>query len=150
MFRSSLQLHGSHRCRTVCLLVLTASLTLGCGSGEVIVPVTGQVLLDGKPLTFGGVAFHPPAGQPARGRIDEKGNFTLTTKELDDGAVVGTHRVRVSCYQRQSPEKMAKNSETPLGRLLIPERYTSIDTSGIEIQVAEGMEPVVLELTSKE
>lgn len=120
----------------------------GCGPREQIVPVSGQVSYNGKPLTFGGVSFHPPKGQPARGTIDEQGRFVLSTHAEGDGAVVGKHQVRVTCYEGQHASARSRpDAEPALGKLLIPERYSSIATSGIEVEVEPGMPEVVIKLT---
>lgn len=108
---------------------------VGCSRGPEIAPVKGKVLYNGQPLKFGGVMFQPEAGQPARGEIQPDGTFTLTTNRFGDGATVGRNRVRVACNEAQDRSTDEGDGERPLGKLLIPRRYTDIDTSGIVVEV---------------
>ena len=124
----------------------------GCGPARPrMAKVSGRVLLDGKPLEFGSVMFQPQAGQPARGDIRPDGTFTLSTYKPGDGAAVGRHMVRITCYEGQSdPVGQASDLERPLGPSRIPARYNLFDTSGIEIEVHDTNPEVVLELASGE
>ncbi len=135
------------------LIVLSFALLLaGCGGGPelpTIATVRGKVLYDGKPLTFGGVMFQGSAGQPARAKIQSDGTFVLTTYNKQDGAPVGKLKVRVTCYEGQAPaaEGESRDAERPLGKLLIPKRYTAYATSGLEVNIPpEGNPDLVLEL----
>jgi hypothetical protein len=79
-------------------LVLAAC---GCGSGARIVPVSGQVTLDGQPLADAQVIFRPDStelnpGPASHAKTDAEGRFVLRTMDDHDGAVVGPHKVRVS------------------------------------------------------
>ena len=70
----------------------------------------------------------------------------MTTRGQGDGAAVGKNRVRVVCFESQDPSSKLFGSEA-LGRPLIPQKYSSWETSGIEIEVQSGTnEPVTLEL----
>ncbi len=95
--------------------------------------------------------FQPDGGQPARGEIQPDGTFVLTTNTLGDGATVGINRVRVTCYESQDRSTPSGNeSKSALGKLLIPKKYTSIQTSGIEVEVIDGDNPeVVIELNDE-
>jgi len=68
--------------RSACILVAAASLT-GCNSGPKLVPVTGTVTLDGKPLDGANIAFSPHPGNeyPAQGTdvTGAEGNYKLST-----------------------------------------------------------------------
>lgn len=132
--------------RGVCLLV-AITLLAGCRRGPEMVPVTGKVLYNGKPLEFGSVMFQPPSGQPAQGKIQSDGTFTLSTYKEGDGAVVGRHKVRITCYETEKPGIPKPAGEQPLGKLLIPEKYTFLDQSGLSAEVtADRKEPFVFEL----
>jgi hypothetical protein len=130
------------------MLLLTV---VGCGDSRPLAPVHGQVLYNGKPLQFGGVTFQPPSGQPARATIGPDGKFTLTTPGEGEGGVIGTNQVRVTCYEGQSPDKKsAAGGEGVLGKSLIPEHYTSYETSGLTVEIKAGQtEPVILKLDDK-
>lgn len=122
-------------------------LLAGCERGPQMVPVTGKVLYNGQPLAFGSIAFQPPSGQPARGEIQSDGTFSLSTYRPGDGAVVGRHKVRVACYESQRPNAAKLPGEQSLGKLLIPQKYTLFDESGLTAEViADGNEPFVFEL----
>lgn len=103
-------------------------LLAGCDSGPRIVPASGRVLMNGKPLTghVGFVRVVPAGARPATGRIDPAdGRFTLTTYETGDGCVEGTH-----------PAAVIVN--TTVGNRLIwiaPERYGDDTTSGLTVEI---------------
>lgn len=115
-------------------------LLAGCGDGRPrIVPTTGVVLMNGKPLTghIGFVRVVPAGARPATGRIDPaNGRFTLTTYETDDGCIEGTH-----------PTAVIVN--TTVGNRLIwitPERYGDDKTSGLTVDVKGDKADVELRL----
>ena len=130
------------------LIVVTS--VAGCGKrGRELAPVTGNVTYRGKPVPFGYVMFQPESGQGALGVIQSDGGFRMVTNGEGDGAAVGKNRVRIACYEIQDPakKKLAGGGEVPLGKSLIPARYSSLDTSGIVVDVHSGAnEPVVLNL----
>lgn len=127
---------------------------IGCRPSERadVVPVTGRVLFNGEPLKYGSIVFQPTHGQPARGEIQSNGEFTLSTYRAGDGAAVGRHKVRVTCYTSQDSRQKKENSTASdsLGESLIPLRYTNFDTSGLEVALlAGGNKPFVFELKSE-
>src|SRR3954471_8972112 len=75
----------------------------GCGSRPTRVPVSGKVLIDGEPLTYGAVVFSPTGGRQSSGVIDKAGHFTLTCFEPNDGALIGTHHVQVLACDSVNP-----------------------------------------------
>ena len=123
-----------------CLLLVPAAVVLatGCDSRPRRVPVSGQVLLDGKPLNQGFVRVIPENGRAATGQLDAEGRFTLTTYEKDDGCVMGTHPVEVVCFDTTQPT---------VYQPLIPEKYSTKATSGLTLEVKEPMEPVEFNLS---
>jgi hypothetical protein len=128
-------------------LLLIAAAAGGCNRGPKMAPVTGKVLYNGRPLEFGTVTFQPPSGQPAQSDIQSDGTFTLSTYRLNDGAVVGTHKVRITCYESQRPGAPKVPGEQTLGKLLIPQKYTLFDRSGFTADVREDRkEPFVFEM----
>lgn len=108
----------------------------------------GVVRLDGKLLTHGNVMFESVATPQrerqyaARGVIQPDGKYQLTTFGRHDGALVGRHRVAVVV-----PDLDAGDVAGPQ-RLLIPNRYTSVATSGLEFEIGEGDNPIDLDLSS--
>jgi hypothetical protein len=111
----------------------------GCGDGRPTrVPVSGQVLIDGKPLTFGGVRFFPADGRPSSGDLDKEGRFQLMCYEPGDGAMLGTHQVEVVACQPLSETK---------SRWHTPKKYASPTTSGITQQIDGPKKDLVINLT---
>ena len=104
------------------LLLLLLLATVGCGGGgeHGVAKTGGTVTLDGKPVPELVVTFTPQApasggnpGKSATGRTDAEGKFTLSTYQMGDGAIVGTHQVAVGL---DGPDP------TPPGKL--PEKHT--------------------------
>lgn len=89
----------SDRIRVVAAIVLAGLAVQGCNRGPVVVPVSGTVEVDGKPLTTGAITVIPDHGRAATGTIGKDGRFTLTTFVPDDGVLVGRHRVVVTAHQ---------------------------------------------------
>lgn len=118
---------------------LLGALFLGCGDGRPQrVPAGGQVLIDGKPLTFGFVRFDPENGRPATGQIGSDGRFVLTTFDDQDGAVMGTHKVSV-----MAAETINSNNK----RWHAPKKYISPNTSGLTTTVDGPTDSLTIELT---
>jgi hypothetical protein len=102
------------------------------------VPVSGQVLIDGKPLDCGFVRFIPANARPSGGELDGNGRFRLSCFEDDDGAVPGLHKIAVvSCEQI---------SETEVG-WNIPKKYAECSTSGLEQMIEGPTDSIVINLT---
>jgi len=132
------------------LLAVAMVLGAGCRGGRLpVAPVQGKVLYRGNPLEFGGVMFQPDVGPPAKGKINPDGTFRLTTYREGDGAVIGVHRVRVTCFDIQRPgyQQAQSEQEAGAGRSLIPRKYTNFATSGLKVEVGPTNDPFVLELT---
>lgn len=138
------------------LILLSGLFMTSSGCSEpgtaTVVPVKGKVLLDGEPLKFGSVTLQPMRGQPARGDIGPDGEFALSTYSPGDGAPIGRHTVKVTCYNSQDPaakKDAALGATGMLGESLIPDRYTRFDSSGLEISILAGSStPYVIELES--
>ena len=104
-----------------------------------MVPVSGKVLIDGKPLTHGYVRFAPDGSRPSMGRLDENGNFRLTCYEPGDGAVVGRHRVAIMSHEPVGSGNQIKWHA--------PKRYENYATSGLTEEVTEPTDSLVINLT---
>jgi hypothetical protein len=85
-------------------LFLLVGTIFGCGGDPAVVPVTGTVTFQGKPLAGADVAFLPVEGgrRPIAVAVtDTEGKFALRTNfgEVSrDGAVQGEHRVTISKF----------------------------------------------------
>jgi len=103
---------------------LTAGLVIATGCQRDIVPVSGRVTFNGKPLAGAVVTFQPrsssdsprPAGTGSIGHTDEQGHFSLRLVEPDrPGAVVGDHSVTVAAPTSAAPTSAAPISAAPTG-----------------------------------
>jgi hypothetical protein len=150
----------SHRFWPFLALLLAAA--AGCSSGDTwtekrpkVVPVTGTVLYNGKPLANATVTFtNSSAGRSAFANTDANGNFTLTTFNPGDGAVPGHQQVAIrktETLPTKAPATDASESlnlpPTPDERWLIPKHYGKVETSGLTAEVSDsGKNAIVLEL----
>jgi hypothetical protein len=129
--------------RTPCwALALAVVLAAGCGGGgrEGVVPVSGRVTYDGKPVPEGRILFYPVDGRRmAIGSIDERGHYALTTFDDRDGAYPGKHIVVIDAAREvgSSPKSVAEEvgSAPPKFIRLAPEKYADRSTSGLEAEV---------------
>ncbi|WP_166819971.1 transthyretin-like family protein [Thalassoroseus pseudoceratinae] len=83
------------------LLMTWSTLTfLGCGGGASdqpeVVDVTGTVMQGGTPVVGALVEFIPENGRPSQATTNEQGEFTLNYLDGVDGAIAGTHKVRIN------------------------------------------------------
>lgn len=112
----------------------------GCGDGRpAVVPAKGRVYINGEPLTGypGFVRVEPVGSRAATGEISESdGSFTLTSFELNDGCVPGTHPVAVIVNTTVGDELVS----------LVPEHYSDSSTSGLQVTVAEESGELKIEL----
>lgn len=136
-----------------CICLLAA----GCGPGRpATVPVRGAVTLDGKPVAGAQVMLMPQeGGRPAQGVTDDAGRFALETFAPGDGALPGRHAVTVTCRRVSGAAPDADGLEGavapggPKVEWIVPQRYSDPKTSGLSAEVAPGMKPLELPLSSK-
>lgn len=94
-----------HQSATGLLSVVLGLLLCGCGGGPelpICYPVSGRVLVNGKPVVRAMVSFHPHVPQP-NGKTyggstftDDDGAFRLTTFTAGDGVPAGEYVVTIS------------------------------------------------------
>jgi hypothetical protein len=128
------------------LLVLGA----GCGAddGPIIAPAEGVVLVDGKPTKDIAVRFHPTSGPISVGLTDENGKFSLTTRSLNDGAVVGNHDVALVHADPNRP--IGQSEAEAIAKSPISIKYGRPDTSGVKAKVEPDIvNSYVFELPAK-
>ncbi len=134
--------------RSLIFLACAFCMFSGCG-GNGLVPVSGKVLLDGKPIENAAVMFQSEdGGVPATGITGPNGEFTLTTSGLGKGASVGKNGVTVVKSVVAQPNRKVEEGEIVPMKVETPVKYASVQTSGITIDVKNGMEPVELQLKS--
>lgn len=117
---------------------LTAAVLCGCDAGPKIVPVSGRVLIDGKPLERGTVQVVPAGFRPAMGTLGPDGRFTLTTLTDGDGCPVGTHPVAVVAFE---------NVGATAQRWLAPKKYMDFSTSDLKVTVDGPTTDLTIDLT---
>lgn len=157
-------------CRNaVWLAVAPVLLALGgCGpSRPAVAPVTGQITIDGKPVTSGVVFFYPENGRMATGRIDTDGRYRLGTFTPTDGALPGDHRVVIESRKVEQtfakpPAPLAElpadvpqdvRRELEAGMLLrekvtwlVAEKYAAESTTPLRATVSPGSNVIDLDL----
>lgn len=119
----------------VVALVLLAT---GCNNGPEIVPVSGQVFIDGKPLTHGFIQVAPKGFRAASGKIGADGRFTLTTEQKGDGCLVGTHPVAIIATESINPSSQ---------RWHAPKKYQDFKTSNLTVSITGPTDSLKIELT---
>ena len=147
---SSVPIVVSDSCGKGLLLLLLLLLLPGCKEGPETAPARGTVYYNDQPLPYGSIMFQPERGQPATGQIQSDGTFEMASFRPGDGATVGPQKVRINCYSSQAPGEQAKPvaGERSIGRLLIPQQYTSFEMSGLTADVKSGEnEPFDFRLT---
>jgi hypothetical protein len=135
-YLSSLLRYGILSLMTIIVLGLS-----GCEKGPKLVPVTGTVTLDGKPVETAGLLFLPvdSSGTPGNGETDAQGRFQLKTRS-QVGAQVGKYYVGIvkSVY-----------SNSPKPKWLTPQKYSDAKTSGLTAEVtADGKNDFEFKMTS--
>lgn len=114
----------------------------GCGNNRpALKKVSGQVLLDGKPLTTGSIRLAPANMRPAYGNLDGEGRFTLTTYKLDDGVAYGTHPVAVSSYKISGPD------DRQIRQWFVPPKYGDPKSSGLTATIDDDTKELLIELS---
>jgi len=132
--------------RTIVLSSVVAGM-IGCGqttdpNAREVFPAFGSITFKGEPIPDASVRLHPvnppEDGKPVfvpRGRVDETGVYSLTTYTADDGAPPGEYRVSVSWV---GPLKGVSEDDEDKLKERLPRKYTSAETSGLQVTVSEG------------
>ena len=126
--------------RMTALLLVIATVE-GCNRRPEVAPVLGRITLSGRALGPGRIYFMPPTGgKAAVGRFGPDGRYMLSTFVLNDGAIVGHHRVMLSDL---SPE----NQKSGLCRPIIPPAYSNPTTTPLTADVTRGRNEIDFDLT---
>ncbi|QDS91845.1 hypothetical protein FF011L_05810 [Roseimaritima multifibrata] len=147
------------------LLMLVAPLawSVGCDGGgdrwtrdrPPVYPVSGQVILNGKPLEQATVTFQPtdPKGKAGSAVTDAEGRFEAMTFDAGDGLTEGSHRVAVKkTVMVDSSGNVVSEIREPgsvTEKSFVPAKYSDFEKSGLEITVssAEDNELAPFEIT---
>jgi hypothetical protein len=127
---------------TIALLIFASA---GCNRDRPqIMPVSGRVLLDGKPLAFGVVQFSPPGARSSYGNLDKDCYFRLTCRDSEDGAVPGLHAVTINGGE------VLKSTDTSITtRWHAPKKYADAATSGLTQEISAATDKLVFNLTGE-
>ncbi|MCL2348097.1 MAG: hypothetical protein FWC50_07520 [Planctomycetaceae bacterium] len=125
--------------------------------------VEGVVTLDGNPVPEGTtVTFSPVTtgkGEPALGRTDKDGHYTLTsaTGAPEKGALAGDYKITVTKYDQtffekddpKAPVDSYGNRQTSTSKLVLPVPYSEFRRTPLTYTVVEGKQTHNIELKSK-
>ena len=133
---------GKRIATALCLVILLIS-----GCAEMPATVSGTVNIDGQPLPKGKLRFIPTAGGAhAIATIQPDGTFAVKTATRQ-GVEPGTYQVRISAFSQVPGPTM---SEAQIDKLrLVPLKYWSETTSGLEFGIVKGANEFNIELTSQ-
>lgn len=147
--------------RVLCVAFLTSGLLLlaaGCGGGGLgdlpeLVPVSGTVTLDGKPLGGVTVTFTPVGstrGDFCSGVTDASGRYELQTQGKHKGAAVG--EFKVTCSKLVMPDGSDLPADAAAadvgGGDLLPPQYSEEPESILKATVPAGGGEINFELKS--
>ena len=126
----------------VAIPLLSLAALAGCGGAANsdrphTVPVEGTITHQGQPLADASVTFLPAnkEGRSAVARTDSAGRYSLRTFEPGDGAIPGDYGVQIVKYEE--PDAEPEDGVTPPLKSLIPEKYTTVATSGLKATVTD-------------
>jgi hypothetical protein len=121
------------------IALLANALLAGCGDGRPTrVPVSGRVVIDGKPLNEGNIRFYPAENRVAMAKIQPDGSFKLSTYDFGDGVVTGRHPVSVNASKMVNMQTM---------RWFAPKKYAGANTSGLEFDVTGPTDAAEIQLS---
>ena len=135
-------------------------IALGCSGEGKYVPVSGQVLVDGKPRKGLVVMFQPVGneanpnpGKGSAGRTDAEGRFTLSVDDDTSGAVAGKHKVAIftalSDDQLRIDPEIGSEDGAPAGPVeTIPPKYNDMSELTFEVP-EEGTDQAKFDLKTK-
>ncbi len=127
------------------LILLVPLFAWGCASEPPRVPVSGTVMLNGKPLAGARVIFAPDlekgnsSPEEPRGTTDDAGVYTLAYRGTP-GCQAGAYKVAVFAMIDRSGEQ-----KSPIW--IAPVRYTDVKTSGLRADVRANAPPGAYDLS---
>lgn len=130
----------AHCCLTAAQLG-TLFLVFGCGKADPLVPVSGRVTYQDRPLETGAVVFIPDAEKgnttkhEPRGTIDKGGGFEMVTAGKP-GTPPGWYKVAIIATRPPSE----KNPYAVMPSL-IPRKYNDAKTSDLTVEVRDASSP---------
>ena len=129
--------------------VIVSAVAAGCGKsdGPQVIPVTGTVTRNGKPVANAFLNFKPVQGRPSWAITDARGKYALEYDATTKGAVIGKHTVWVtqpiSAAEGMGPEDQPKIS-ADLSSIL--EKYGKEDSTPLKVEVKVDRPVIDLQL----
>ncbi len=120
------------------VLAVVAAVPSGCSDErQRTALVRGKITYKSNLVTSGTITFVPETpGPSATAEIQKDGTYVLSTYGNGDGAVLGRHKVMIISLEDNTgrlPEE-----RNPLPNMLLPAKYSDIQTSGLTAEVGEG------------
>lgn len=142
------------------LVGLLVGATVGCGGRKSnhppLVPVSGTVTMDDKPLSGAIVTFVPSGstrGDGANGFTDASGKYELVYRGNDKGVPTGEYRVVVTKLLMPDGSDFPIDSEvSPMdspAKQVLPVRYSDVDQTTLTANVPEAGGTIDFPLKSK-
>jgi hypothetical protein len=121
---------------------------MGCQQSPLGAEVAGVVTLDGKQLDSGSIVFTPSEGQGnnAFGAVDASGSYFLKSNRTI-GLAPGKYKASVAAYERVEVAPGERSMIEP--KLITPQKYRDINSSGLEFEVVPGQNSINIELSSQ-
>ncbi len=131
----------------------------GCGGSSnlpKLMPLSGTVTFDGKPLSGAAVIFIPTGstrGTSVAGSTDKAGKYEVVAKHGDKGAPVGEYRVAVMKFVMPDGSDVPSNPESSLidsgARQILPAHYSDVRGTKLTATVRDDTNTIDFPLTSK-
>lgn len=136
------------------LAVILFSLSTGCSGDKQptfdLTPVSGTVMLDGKPLADADVAFYLQGQDPkgyygSAGKTDAQGKYELKAG-MAKGAVPGSYKVTVRCFRDANGGPLVEQEGMDLEQLkltgqakdTVPPKYSDLEKTELKATVEKG------------
>jgi hypothetical protein len=111
-----------------------------CKRGPDLVPISGIIKIDGKPLHTGTIRVYQQGYRDAVAEIQKDGSFVFKTLKKGDGCLMGEHPIAVNSIE-------AVNLMTT--RHFIPEKYRDTETANTKIKIDNTTDNLEINLTWK-
>jgi hypothetical protein len=128
------------------MLVVVVVFSIGCGESSSLLPATGTVTYQGKPVENATVTFVPEKGDMSTGTTDVSGKFEMKTKGKP-GANAGKNTVYIAKQDLKgvsttmTPEdmmKMASKGASFTPKSLLPAKYNDPKNVVLTADVQSG------------
>lgn len=110
----------------------------GCDPGPALVPATGRVLFNGKPLEGAdvrlvGEGFDPPLANDLSGTTLADGTFVPNYRYGEEGVPAGRYKVGVVLFAVDM-----NNGGLRTGPNILPRHYADPNSSGLTVEIPEA------------